>query len=322
VVVQRTVNHIALTIVLTSAGLLAGCAGERRALTPTERAIEAAARPILELDPDAVWTDCFNRLLDLAPASIAYLADHPRLQRPAAPDDLRVLVHAGLLRLLLHPARRPQLSATCLETTLEVLHFEIKVRGEPVGTLCWPQRSPPAAWHDLYPAEFDHALGSRIDAEADRTVMRRWWLEFRDRPYELIAAPRLAPQPEPLWRLLGRRWADRWTYLPQPRATRCFFPPDDQTLLSAVTYDYNVVRATCVWLGASGSPDVCDRLINLVGSPSPLVAHNARFALQYARDERIRNLLERYKHRLDRPPGDEPAEPGTSILTWRASEPP
>jgi hypothetical protein len=309
-----------LAAALLGGAAIAGCApAERRPLTPVERAIEAAARPILEMDPDAVWTDGYNRLVELAPLSIAYLAEHPALGRPVAPDDLRVLLHASLLRLLVRPGVRPALSANCFETTLDVLHFDLKVDGQAVGTPFMPEPGLPAAWHDLYPAELSPVLASRIDAEADRRTLRAWWLQWRDRPGALPVAPPLNPRSDRLWRLLARRYADVWSYQPGPRAVRCADPPGEPVLVTATTYDYNLARAACVWLGSTGDAEACDRLVNLVGSPSLILAHNAVFALQYVHDPRIRALLERYKAKREGAPPATPLIERTLPLQTRSS---
>ena len=43
--------------------------------------IAAAARPLLTLDPHAVWTDHFNRLVAQGPAAIAWLMEQPEIGR-------------------------------------------------------------------------------------------------------------------------------------------------------------------------------------------------------------------------------------------------
>lgn len=277
--------------------LAPGCLSPGYPLTPRQQAIEVAARPILTLDPDAVWTECYNRLVELGPDSIDYLVRQPAIACPTAPDDLSALLHTSLLRLLAAPAGAPPLSANCLETTLDVLHFDLKVNGRSIGTVVLSERIPPHAWHELYPADFDHRLAARIDLEADRRALRAWWLAHRDRYHDLASAHRLRPRPEPLWRLLARREADHWQYQPEPRTVLCAGPQAGPTLLHIPTYDYNLVRAACIWLGSSTEPAVQERLIELVDSPSPVVAHNARFALRYAPDERIRALLRRFETR-------------------------
>ena len=97
-----------------------------------------------------------------------------------------------------------------------------------------------------------------------------------------------------MWRLLARRYADQWDYAPESTAVLCGAPPRGPPLLEIPTEDYNLVRAACVWLGSSSDNAVQERLIELVGNPSPIVAHNARFALRYSPDPRIRAVLERY----------------------------
>ncbi|MGD8451726.1 MAG: hypothetical protein PVJ57_07900 [Phycisphaerae bacterium] len=293
---------------------LAGCtAAGPRPLTPVEQAVADAARPILEMDPDAVWTDCYNRLVDLAPASLTYLAEQPDFCHPAAPDSLPVLTHTSLVRLLIQPGLRPAVTATCLDTSLDVLYFDLKVGGERLGTPLLASPSPPATWHELYAGKFDHHLAGRIDVEADRQVLHRWWLENRDRASLVAECRRLRPQPEPLWKVLSRRPADRWEYQPEVRAVRCSTQAEP-VMISTVTYDYNLVRATCIWLGASGRPDVREGLIGLVASPSAVIAHNALFSLAYVPDERIRDVLRRYKETQGFRPRSEPAEPRASTM--------
>jgi len=265
------------------------CPADRQATLLRE--VEAAARPILSLDPEAVWTDCYNQLLDRLPESIDYLAQHPRVSGPVAADDLSVLVHLSLLRLLVHPAARPRPTATCLETTLDLLHFDLKVGGQPIGTVVMPCDRLPRAWHQLYPADFDHRRAAAVDVEADRRAVLAWWRENRTRLPQLAETRRLSPQAQHLWGLLSRRKADRWVYEP-PRALRCSQPPG---LFAADTCDYNLVRAACAWLGSRPDPEIRDRLIELVAGGSLVVSHNARLALRYSPDERIRKLLQKYQ---------------------------
>lgn len=283
-----------VTLALTSC-LVSGCLAPGPARTPRQQSVADAARPILTMDPDAVWTDAYNRLVDQGESSIDYLMRQPALTRPAAPDDLQVLLHLSLVRLLADPrSRPPRLSASCLETTLGVLHFDLKAGGQRLGTAVLPLSATPRAWHELYPADFDHAVAASIDLEADRRALRGWWRAARARSSPPVTAPRLRPSAGWLWRLLPRRLADRWEYQPEPRALHCVLPVRDRALIDMPTRDYNLVRAACIWLGASSEPNVQRQLIELVASPSPIVAHNARFALHYSPDERIRSVLKRY----------------------------
>ena len=237
----KRIFQIALPV--TALCLLGGCLAPGHALTPGERAVAAAARPILTLDPDAVWTDCFNRLVELGPESIAYLMQQPAMTRPAAPDDLSTLLHASLIRLLAGSAGVPRLSATSFETTLNVLHFDLKVGGRRIGTIVMPRPQPPRAWHELYPADFNHALAAQVDVEADRQALREWWLARRGQAATQVAARRLTPQSRHLWHVLTRRYADRWQYQPEPRAVLCAAAAGSPALLDIPTYDYNLVRA-------------------------------------------------------------------------------
>lgn len=257
--------------------------------------IAAAARPLLTLDPHAVWTDHFNRLVALGPAAIAWLMEQPAMIQPAAPDDLRVLLHTSLIRLLADPTSRPPtLSATCFETALGLLHFDLRANGRRLGTVVWTDDAPPRTWHDLYPADFDHVAAATIDLEADRRALRDWWQAAPQRGASVAVAPRLGPRAAYLWRILSRRLADRWDYQPELRAVLCAAQPRGPALLELPTRDYNLVRAACVWLGSRGEPEVQRQLIELVACPLPTVAHNARFALGYSPDERIRAVVKRY----------------------------
>ncbi|MBU0639357.1 MAG: hypothetical protein KKB50_10875 [Planctomycetes bacterium] len=288
---------LALSILAPVASFLflSGCATPGRVLSAREQAAAAAARPILEMDPDCVWTDRYNRLVELAPDSVSYLARHPIMHRRAAPDDLRVMLHTSLLRLLSNPSTAPCLSANCLETTLDMLHFDLKVRGHRIGSTFMPAQQAPTTWHSLYPADFDHRLAAEIDVDGDRRVLRNWWLAHNGQPELLATRRRLAPQPDQLWRLLTRRYADEWLWEPACGALLCDGAPQQPGLMRGMTYDYNLVRAACVWLGARTEQDVQRRLIELIGHRSPVVAHNARFALGFSRQPRIRAVVEQYR---------------------------
>jgi hypothetical protein len=274
---------------------VAGCAAPGLSRAGRQSDAAAAARPLVELWPDANWTDCYNRLIELGPASVDYLIARPSMRRAAAPDALRVMLHTSLLRLLADPATAPRLSVNCYETTLDVLHFNPKVRGRALGTVRMPREHAPVAWHDLYPVDFDQALAGEIDVEADRRTMLSWWRARRAEPATAFARRRLHPRNEHLWPVLSRRYADVWTYEARPGVFLCSWPPGRAALLRGVTYDYNLVRAASIWLGMSELPDARDKLIELVAHPSDVVAHNARFALRHSGDPRIREVLERYK---------------------------
>lgn len=283
---------------------IAGCRAAD-GVSSRDRAIAAAARPILTLDPDAVWTDSYNRLIELSPDSVRFLAEHPRMTRRCAPDDLRVLLHASLLRLLIAPQDAPRLSMTCLETTLGVLHLEPKAAGRRIGTVHLAGGPLPRRWHDLYPADFDHRLTPHVDADLDRLALRQWWQQHKDRIESSVATGRLRPQARWLWPVLSRHYADQWRYSPESGLVLCadFFAPGQSpqpTLIRAESKTYDLVRAACILLGTRSDPAIQDRLIELIASRSDIVSHNARFALGFAADPRIRALLERHRSERDR----------------------
>lgn len=286
------------SIALFAALFLPGCATPGRMPAREDASAASAAAPILTLDPNAVWTAAYNHLVELGPASIAYLMRQPALTQPAAPDNLAVLLHTSLVRLLANPATSPPpLSATCLETTLGMVYFDLKVQGRRLGTVVWPQSARFTTWPALYPARFDHAAAAGVDLEADRQALRAWWAAQQANPAAAVANRRLEPQNRHLWRLLARRYVDRWEYAPESTIVLCGAPPRGPALLELSTEDYNLVRAACIWLGSLPERAVQDRLIELVGSPLPIVAHNARFALRFSPDPRIRAVLERYEAR-------------------------
>ena len=313
---RKSARGTEVTTLLLGA-LVAGCVSHDAPLTTRERAVAAAAAPLLELNPDYVWSACFNRLLDLAPASMACLARQPAMRAPAAPDDLRVMLHTSLMWLLADPTTAPHLSAHCYETSLDVLHFDIKVRGRRPGRVCMTAARPPRAWHELYPFDFDHGLAAQIDVEGDRQAMISWWRSCGQRAAPVVRRRRLNPRPQYLWGLLSRRFADRWVYLPDSDVVLCADQGPTVALFQGVSHDYNLVRATCVLLGTSADGGVQNRLIEMVGSDAPVLSHNARFALSFSRDVRIRGLIERYKHagplRDGRGKADAPAEPALKL---------
>ncbi len=260
--------------------------------------VAAAARPLLTLDPNAVWTEAYNDLAALGPDALDHLMNQPALTRPAAPDDLAVLVHTSLARLLADPATQPpRLTATCFEITHDLLHFDLKVRGQPLGELALSAAARPHTWLELYPAGFDHARAAQVDLEADRRALRAWWLARRSTTDASITTRRLTPRSTDLWSLLARRYADRWLYQPELRAVLCAAGRQEPTLLRIPTVDYNLVRAACIWLGRSDDPASRGQLIELLAHPSRIVAHNARFALSFCSAERIRALLSKYPPR-------------------------
>jgi hypothetical protein len=81
----------------------------------------------------------------------------------------------------------------------------------------------------------------------------------------------------------------------------CGEPPRAPALFDLPTWDYNLVRATCIWLGTQRDATIEARLVELVASPDTTLAHNALFALRYSRNERIRAVLKRYEARETAP---------------------
>jgi hypothetical protein len=292
---RRFAGALVLVLAVTFLCGVAGCAAPVGLRTALVHEIELAARPLLEMQPDANWTACHNRLLALGPASIDYIVSRPVMRQVAAPDDLRVMLHTSLLRLLANPAEMPRLSVNCFETTLDLVHFEPKVRGRRLGEVCLLTERLPASWLDLYPAEFDHTLAREIDVECDRRAVLHWWEARRGEPGPLLRGRPLQPRPEYVWNVLSRRYADVWVYEMRPETALCAYPPSSAALLRGRTRDYNLVRAACIWLASSRAPDVQRDLIELVAHPSPVVAYNARFALVRSWDPAIRKLLERYE---------------------------
>ena len=216
------------------------------------------------------------------------------MQREAAPDNLDTLLHTSLIRLLAGP-NAPRLTFSAYETTLDLLYFDPRVDGKPLGEVCIPPGTPLTAWHDAFPYRVDRNLANRIDAEADRQAILCWWREN--------AAPQppirqLVPKAENLWPLLTRRTADLWQYdldrkpvlvadVLQRRSTSALIEPP--------TTDYNLVRAACIWLGSRGDDTTQSRLIDLINHARPVVAHNALFALRFSPDPKIRETLERFE---------------------------
>ncbi len=279
-----------------------GCAPAQRALTPQQHAARDAAGAILELNPLANWTDCFNRLVATGPAALDWLMDQPPVAAPVAPDDLRAMVHHSLIRLLADPRGAPRLSIQCLDTTGGLLSFEPKVRGRSLGPVHQPAPQAPRRWHDLYPAEFDHRLAGEVNAEDDRRALRDWYRSGpRGGPSRWGATP-LTPKFEHVVPMLSRRYADLWSFDPHDAITLCGGAVDPPAMISQTTYDYNVVRSACVWLGTTSRDQQQMQLIELLASSNETVAHNVRFALQFCPDPRIREVLDRYNRAELSPP--------------------
>lgn len=275
---------------------IGGCVSHGQPRSPAEERIWRAARPILSLDPNAPWTDCYNALLESMPASVDFLMRQPELARPAAPDSLPTMLHVSLVRLLIEPTATPRASVNAFETTLDLLHFSPAVAGERIGSVCLPDPRVPLRWHDLYPADFSHAAAARIDVEADRRALADWFLTRRG--LGLVRRNPLAPRAARLWPLLSRRYADLWQYEPRQRPEwvdrgplLAQDAPGGAALLTIRSYDYNLTRAACIWLGARDDAETRGQLIDLVASPSPILGYNARFALRFSPDPRVRELV-------------------------------
>lgn len=288
-----------LTITLLLAAPAAADADVKKT-TPAE--VEEAALTLLEMRPDANWTLAYNALVNAGPRSIEYVVNRPAMQRRAAPDDLSVILHTSLVRLLARPGDRPDLSINCFETSLGLLHFDPKVAGARLGTVAVNNTRAPTSWLDLYPADFDQSLAARVNVEADRLAVLRWWRARRDAGESVTCAQPLRPVASWLWPVLARRYADLWTYEPDRETVQlCTAPPADAALLQEATRDYNLVRAACIWLAGSDAAGVQRDLIERVADRSPIVSHNARFALERSPDERIREVIERYKQPVEPP---------------------
>lgn len=287
---------------LAAAAATSGCLAPSRPLTALERRIAEAADPILTLDPNANWTACFNELVKHGPDAVTFLCTRPAIQATASPDDLNVLMHLSLVRLLANPATRPRLSVCALETRFDLLYLDIKVRGESLGPIAITAPLRPRTWTGLYPTRFDHQRAAEVNLEADRRALRAWFLRHAGSPAMLAGVRPLRPQCEELWEALRERRADVWEYgldagedsllvcdhgaargLRRPRAA----------LLALPAHEYNLPRAVCIWLGSRPDWTIQERLISLVASPTEVVAHNARFALRFSPDPRIRAIIER-----------------------------
>jgi hypothetical protein len=284
---------------------LAGCAAPGPSLTPRQREIESAARPILALDPDVEWNARFNRLIEFGGEAIDYLVSQPALQHRAAPDDLETLLHTSLIRLL-GGRGAPALTLNCYETTLDLLHFDPRVDGRPLGEICIPVGMTPTAWHDVYPHRVARQLVQRVDAEADRQAIVEWWRQARQRGQTSASGRELRPQLADVAPVLSRRYADVWVYETDRKAVLVSNPAAQlvpgTALMQVATTDYNLVRAACIWLGTRTDDAAQQRLIELIGDESPITVHNALFSLRFSRDPRIRQTIQRYNSAAQRAP--------------------
>jgi hypothetical protein len=280
------------------AGWLIACAAAAGTLGCTPRVvdpIDADLRPILRLNGDADWTAAFNRLSARGAETVGRLMRTPALAQPCAPDSLDTLLSASLVALLADAGEPPPLSCYAYEISFDLLHLDPKVGGKKLGTLVWCEPRGPASWLDLYPADFQHAAAAQVDVELDRRKLVEWYARRQAAGLVVSSGRQLRPSAGNLLPLLTRRYADVWTYDPEPgAATLVSTQAPLRSLLQLRTTDYNLVRAACVWLGGQRDEQVQRLLIELVGHESPIAAHNARFALGYSRDPRIRDVLSRF----------------------------
>lgn len=201
-----------MAIILFAPLSLAGCAAtSARGVWP--RGLVDAATPLLALDPDANWTECYNRLLTFGGAGVDYVVSRPAMTDRCPPDSLETLAATSLAQLVIGRGA-PPLSGTCFETSYDLLHFDVKSHGTPVGEVRIMLGRPPRSWLALYPGRFDQEAAGRIDIDGDRRRIREWWLAQRGRGEARVAGRRLAPSVARALALLGRRYADRWGYAP------------------------------------------------------------------------------------------------------------
>lgn len=272
---------------------LAGCVNSEGRVAPRDRIIAAAAEPLLRLEADAVWTDAYNRLLEHGSDSIHWLLRQPAMRNQASPDDLDTLLHTSLIRILAGRSG-PELRFRAYETTLDLLYFDPRVDGRPLGEICIPPNAVLTQWHDAFPHRIDRGLARQIDAEAERQTVLAWWANGNSAP--IAPPPPLAPDPERLWPLLTRRLADVWQYDVdrRPVLVSAGGQRGGNALLEIPTRDYNLVRAACIWLGTRGDEPTQRRLMDLINNPRVVVSHNALFALRFSPDPRVRETIERY----------------------------
>lgn len=306
----RAVDHVTRPggVVLVLCAVLvcaSGCAGTGSRAVPWPSELVAAATPLLTLDPDADWTESYNRLLAFGAQGVDYVMSRPEMAERQAPDSLDALAATSLAQLLIGRGA-PPLSGTCFETSYDLLHFDVKSRGTPLGEARISPGVRPRTWPALYPGRFDHTTAGRIDVDGDRQRLREWWLGRRQRGEAEAAGRRLSPSVDRALELLGRRYVDRWGYAPDRSVLRQVAweggkvgtwqgvrgAQDAPAMILEPTEDYNVVRAACLWL--AHRPDAEERLIERVASLSEIVAHNARFALLHSPNPSIRAAVERY----------------------------
>lgn len=296
-----------VTIFVVAACVLScgGCVGSVRPGAALPRSGDPLDT-ILRMDPSANWTSCYNALASQRVAALESLFLRPELNRRCAPDDLPVLLATSLARLLLAPDVRVATRATALDVSLDLLHFDIKIDGRPLGELALLTPATPRSCLDLYPAEIDSGLASELNVDADRAAVLAAWRSAWSSLSR--SAPPLRPQSTWLMAVLGRRYADRWRYDWVEKATLVSWtaqaPGGAPPLLICASYDYNLVRAACVWLGDRGDAADSATLIELVASPATVIAHNARFALQHSPNPRIRGLIEKYHRTKPSSPPD------------------
>ena len=214
---------------------------------------------------------------------------------PAAVD--RYDLAARMLRFPETDAIEPPAWVPADASSWSALQWDIATAFKVADTLVDDIVGEKGVFDDVIASLKEDPDGPQIDVEADRQAMRRWWLAHVGQPSSLVRTRPLRPRAEHLWSLLSRRYADRWTYQPLPEPILCAGQGRGAEMLESATADYNLVRTACIWLGSSQDAAIQNRLIDLVGSPLPVVAHNSRFALKHSRDKRVRETLLEFEQR-------------------------
>lgn len=286
-------------LALIVAGTL-GCTTVQRSVGSQER-IADAARALLSLDPEADWTAAYNVLVEIGDPAVVYLANEPRYRAAQCGADLEVLLRNSLIKALLGIGHGPKLTLRAFEISLDVFHLDPNVRGRRLGEIHYKH---PCAndWTALYPARFDHAVARHVDVLRDRDALRAW-IELRvARRERLTRATTLQPRSEALFGVLSRAPADRWRFAPErqalsvadveePKRLPGWPVPPSAALIDTPTDTYHLIRAACIQLARSRSPEVLERLIGSLGSSNPTLSYNASFALRRSFDRAIRERM-------------------------------